>query len=45
MLRENVIENEESFSAVDNNFMMAFAIESYATKVNLVDTRYVKFTA
>ena len=43
--RENAIDNEERFSTVDSNFMMAFAIENFTTRESLVDPRHLKLTA
>ena len=44
-LREEAYSVDDMLSTKDENFMMAFAIESYYSSKNLIDSRYTKFYA
>ena len=45
IVNKNVIANEERFSVVDQNFMMAFAVENYFSSETLEDSTYLKWAA
>ena len=45
IVNKNDIANEERFSVVDKNFMMAFAVENYLSAETFEDSSYLKWVA
>ena len=43
--KANEVPNDEHFSIIDNNFMMAFGLEDTVTKKNLDDSKFLKWIA